>query len=314
MSKLLSIVVASLICVAASDVLAADETQDYTRQSDVIYGRKFGMALTMDVFTPKEKANGAAVVWVVSGGWFSSRDAINISFMQELLKRGYTVFAVMHGSQPKFQIPEAIADMKLAVRYIRAHAADYHIDPNRIGVSGGSAGGHLSLVLGTSDDTADPKGNDAVSRASSRVQAVACFFPPTDFLNYGTPGFAWLNQGPKDAFKAPFDFHAWNAELKKSEPVDEATRLKIAREISPVYAVDKSDAPTLLIHGDKDGLVPLQQSELIVAKFKEAGVPCELVVKPGAAHGWPSLKDDVKLLADWFDKHLKSSGTASAAQ
>src|SRR5438045_1243368 len=83
---------------------AADEPA-FTRTEDVIYGRKFGTALTMDVLTPKSGANGAAVIWVVSGGWFSSHDAIRPPFLAELLRRGYTVFAVVHGSQPKFTIP-----------------------------------------------------------------------------------------------------------------------------------------------------------------------------------------------------------------
>jgi len=284
----------------------AADGDNFTRKEDVIYGRKFGTALTMDVFTPTEKTNGAAVIWTVSGGWFSSHESINIGFLRELLNRGYSVFAVVHGSQPKYTIPETIADMNLAVRYIRAHAADFKIDPNRIGISGGSAGGHLSLMIGMAGDLGDPNATDPVAKASSRVQAVACFFPPTDFLNYGTPGFAWLNQGPKDAIKPPFDFRVMNPETKLFEPVDEETRMKIGREISPVNFVTKDDPQTLTIHGDKDGLVPLQQSELIMAKLKEAGIPCELVVKPGAAHGWPKWENDMKTIADWFDKYLKA--------
>ncbi len=286
--------------------LGADEAGSFTRTADVIYGRKFGSALTMDVFTPKTNANGAAVIWVVSGGWMSNRDHINLDFLKKLLGRGYTLFAVVHGSQPKYTIPEAIADMNLSVRYIRAHAGDFKIDPNRIGVSGGSAGGHLSLMLGTAGDLGDPKAEDAVARTSSRVQAVACFFPPTDFLNYGTPGFAWLNRGPKDALKAPFDFHQWNPQTKLFEVVDEATREKIGREISPAYHVTQDDPPTLIIHGDKDAMVPIQQSELIIAKLKEAGVPCQLVVKPGEGHGWKNWHDDMRTIADWFDKYLKT--------
>lgn len=284
---------------------AADDSELFTRQSDVIYGRKDGLAMTMDVFTPKQKANGAAVIWVVSGGWTSKHDHINVDFLKELLTRGYTVFAVVHGSQPKYTIPEAIADMNRSVRYIRAHAADYKIDPNRIGVSGGSAGGHLSLMMGTAGAEGDPKADDPVDRVSSRVQAVACFFPPTDFLNYGTPGYAWLNRGPKDMLQAPFDFHVWNPELRRFDVVDEATRTKIGHDISPANHVSKDDPPTLLIHGDKDALVPLQQSELIIAKLKEAGVPCELVVKTGQAHGWKNWFDDMRTIADWFDKYLK---------
>jgi acetyl esterase/lipase len=303
------LVLAGLLTCDVPRLLAA-EADTYTRTDDVIYGRKFGTALTLDVFRPKLDAHGAAVIWTVSGGWFSSRESINIDFLKELLARGYTVFAVMHGSQPKYTIPEAIADMNLAVRYIRAHAGEFKIDPNRIGISGGSAGGHLSLMQGTAGDMGDPAAKDPVARSSSRVQAVACFFPPTDFLNYGTPGYAWLNRGPKDAFKPPFDFHVWNTDRKIFEVVDEETRVKIARDISPVYHVTKDDPPTLIIHGDKDALVPLQQSELIISKFKEAGVPCELVVKPGAAHGWGNWHDDMRTIADWFDKYLKSAAIA----
>jgi len=291
--------------------LAADGDA-FTRREDVIYGRKFGTALTLDVFTPKEKANGAAIVWTVSGGWFSAREAINLEFLKPLLERGYTVFAVMHGSQPKYTIPEAVADMNLAVRYIRAHADEFKIDPNRIGISGGSAGGHLSLMMGTASDLGDAAGKDDVAKTSSRVQAVACFFPPTDFLNYGTPGYAWLNRGPKDAFKAPFDFHQWNPATRAFDVVDDETRNRIAREVSPVYHVTKDDPPTLIIHGDKDALVPLQQSEIIIEKFKEAGVPCELVVKKGAGHGWPQLHGDMKLIADWFDKYLAKPAESAA--
>src|SRR5438105_795301 len=90
----------------------------FTRQEDVIYGRKYGMALTMDVFTPKQNANGAAAILVMSGGWVSSHDQIQPVFVAPLVKRGYTTFAVVHGSQPKFTIPECVADLNRAVRYI----------------------------------------------------------------------------------------------------------------------------------------------------------------------------------------------------
>ena len=294
-----------LSVVALASLAHAAEDDNFTRREDVIYGRKFGTALTMDIFTPKEKPNGAGVIWTVSGGWFSAREAINLSFLRELLSRGYTVFAVMHGSQPKYTIPEAVEDMNAAVRYIRAHAAEFGVDPNRLGITGGSAGGHLSLMIGTAGAPANPEGKDDVAKASSRVQAVACFFPPTDFLNYGTPGFEWLNQGPKDAFRAPFDFEQWNPERKYFESVDEPTRKEIAKQVSPVYHVSSDDPPTLLIHGDKDILVPLQQSELIIEKLKAAGVPCELVIKKGEAHGWKAWHDDMRTIADWFDKYLK---------
>ena len=240
----------------SSPRLVAEEA--FTRTEDVIYGRKFGTALTLDVFAPKQNANGAAIVWCVSGGWFSSHDSVNAGAVGEYLRRGYTVFAVVHGSQPKFTIPEVLEDMHRSVRFIRSRADQYRIDPNRIGITGGSAGGHLSLMQGTAGTVGKSDAKDPVDRLSSRVQAVACFFPPTDFLNYG----------------------------------------------KPVNHVTNDDPPTLIIHGDADLLVPIQQAESIIEKLKAAGVPTELVVKKGAAHGWPEMGKDAVTLADWFDKHL----------
>src|SRR5207249_2862882 len=187
---LVSLILSVLLPLLIAAVDARTAESPFTRQQDVIYGRKHGMALTLDVFTPKANAHGAAVIWVVSGGWVSTHDIVAPVFpfapINELVKRGYTVFAVVHGSQPKYTIPEILQDMHRAVRHIRAHAADFQIDPDRIGITGGSAGGHLSLMQGTAGDQGDPQAKDPVDRVSSRVQAVACFFPPTDFLNYGS--------------------------------------------------------------------------------------------------------------------------------
>jgi acetyl esterase/lipase len=298
-----------MIGIAAEAARAADEPA-FTRKEDVIYGRKFGTALTMDVFTPTKDANGAAAVFAVSGGWYSAHEAIDSPFFKdfipELIKHGYTVFAVVHGSQPKFTIPEAIADMNRSVRYIRYHAKDYKIDPNRIGITGGSAGGHLSLMQGTAGDLGDAKAKDPVDRTSSRVQAVACFFPPTDFLNYGEKGKEALGTGTLADFRAPFDFHEFDPKVKAFLPItDEEKRREIGRKISPIYHVSADDPPTLIIHGDADKLVPFQQAETIIAKFKEVGVPAELVVKKGEAHGWKDISKDMSIIADWFDKYLK---------
>jgi len=277
----------------------------YTRQEDVVYGRKDGMALTMDVLTPKEKPNGAAVIWVVSGGYYSSHEAINPGFVGIFLNRGYTVFAVVHGSQPRYTIPDAIADLNRAVRYMRYHAKQFKIDPNRIGITGGSAGGHLSLMQGTAGDLGNPKAKDPVDGTSSRVQAVACFFPPTDFLNYGKPGNVALGTGILKDFPAPFEFREYSPAKKcLVEITDEKRRLEIGRQISPVNHVSPDDPPTLIYHGDADTLVPIQQAESIMKKFKEAGVPAELKIKKGAGHGWLTLPLDLPVLADWFDKYL----------
>jgi acetyl esterase/lipase len=282
---------------------AADPT--YSRKEDVVYGRKFGVALTLDVFTPTEKKNGAGVVFCVSGGWVSSHEAIRPAMYQPFLDRGYVVFAVVHGCQPKFTIPEVLDDMHRAVRYIRAHAAEYGVDKDRLGIAGGSAGGHLSLMQGTASKPGNPDAKDPVERESSRVAAVACFFPPTDFLNYGKEGETALGTGILAGFKPPFDFREQDPKTKQFVLItDEAKRREIGKQISPVYHVSKESAPALIIHGDADFLVPIQQAERVVAKYKEAGVPCALVVKKGAGHGWKGIDQDYKTLADWFDKYL----------
>src|SRR5262245_45697115 len=245
----------------------AGEGPQFTRKEDVIYGRKFGTALTMDVFTPK-KPNGVGLIWVVSGGWFSSHDSINPGGAGEFLKRGYTVFAVVHGSQPKFTIPEILQDMHRAVRFIRAHAKDYGIDPERIGIYGGSAGGHLSLMQGTAGKAGKADAKDPVEQQSSRVQAVACLFPPTDFLNYGKEGEIALGGGILKGFKAPFDFRSFDKKTNSFVLItDEEERKKIGRFISPVNHVTKDAPPTLITHGDADKLVPIQQAEIFVAKM-----------------------------------------------
>ena len=160
---------------------------------------------------------------------------------------------MVHGSQPRYTIPEIVADMNRAVRFIRYHAADYSIDPDRIGITGGSAGGHLSLMQGTAGDKGNPDAKDPIDRTSSRVQAVACFFPPTDFLNYGKPGENAVGRGILKGFKPPFDFHEQDPNTKVFRPItDEARILEIGRQISPAYHVSADDPPTLIIHGDAD--------------------------------------------------------------
>ncbi|MFM7097305.1 MAG: prolyl oligopeptidase family serine peptidase [Gemmataceae bacterium] len=276
------------------------------RQPDVIYGRKYGLALTMDVFKPTTKPNKAAVIMVVSGGWFSNHEAINPRSTIPFTSRGYHVFAVVHGSQPKFTIPEAIEDLHRATRFIRSKAKEYDINPEKIGISGGSAGGHLSLMMGVSGKKGESN-KDPVMAFASGANAVACFFPPTDFLNWGEEGKEQLGRGPQAIpnIVAPFDFVIFNQQKKQFEPVeDPVERRKIGVAISPISHVSKESAPSLIIHGDQDKLVSIQQAESFVKKMKEAGAIAELDTRKGAAHGWANMDKDLEKFADWFDLHL----------
>ncbi len=279
---------------------------EFTRTEDVIYGRKYGLAMTMDVFEPKEKKNGAGIIFCVSGGFFSSKEAINPKMCNVLTDRGYVVFAVCHGSQPRFTIPEILEDMHKATRYIKHNAAKWGVDPERIGITGGSAGGHLSLMQGNGFKPGNPEARDPLEKQSSRVAAIACWFPPTDALNYGKPGEICLGTGTLKGFKPPFDFWERNKETGSLELItDEAKRIAIGKTIFPVYHVSKQSAPALVIHGDKDLLVPIQQAELIRDAYAKVEVPFKLIVKEGAAHGWPGMDKDLSIFADWFDQYLK---------
>lgn len=278
----------------ALNLAASAQDGSVKRTEDVIYGRKFGTALTLDVFQPA-KPNGCAIIYMVSGGWFSAKEAVNQRFYDAFLARGYTVFAVVHGSQPKFTVPEITQDIHRAVRFVRHNAARWGVNPDQFGITGASAGGHLSLTLGTQGGPGKSDAKDPVDRASSAVQAVACFFPPTDFLNYGQPGEDATGVGTLKNFKPAFG--------PRSDAED--SRKALGREISPIYFITPKLPPTLIIHGDADKLVPYQQAESFVQKAQAAGATAKLINRPGKAHGWPELVNDLTLFADWFDAHLR---------
>jgi acetyl esterase/lipase len=273
----------------------AATSPDYKRTEDVIYHRKSGTALTLDVFEP-EKKNGASVFFMVSGGFVSSHDGINVRMYQPFLERGYTVFAVVHACQPKFQIPEITQDIHRAIRYVRHHAARWGIDTNQFGITGASAGGHLSLTMGTQGRPGSATAKDPVDRASSAVQAVACFFPPTDFENWGVPGDNQVGIGKVGTqFKGAFGTRSDTPE----------GRAELGKEISPINFITKASAPALIIHGDADKLVPIYQAEIYEKKCKELGAVCKIVTKVGADHGWKDIEKDLVPFADWFDEHLR---------
>ena len=264
----------------------ADEAVQIT--PDVVYGHKFGLAMTYDVFRPVEAANGAGVVFMVSGGWYSrwAPPEQLQGLFRPLIDAGFTIFAVRHGSSPRFSIPEAVADVRRGVRHIRSQAADYAIDPERLGVFGMSAGGHLSLMLGTTADPGDPTAADVIDRQSNRVQAVVAWVAPTDLR-------IMVRESP-EALPAYQNFPALELEMAAAETY------------SPLLHVSDDDAPTLLLAGDADDLVPIEHSRRIRDAFEQQGVVNRLVEFPGAGHGLQG--DDLKRaneeMVAWFREHL----------
>jgi acetyl esterase/lipase len=284
--RVFSLIVFLWACLAAA-------AAEFKRTEDVVYGRKFGTALTLDVIEPTNK-NGAAILFMVSGGFFSSHEAITPEFYKPLLNHGYTVFAIVHGSQPRFTVPEIMEDVQRATRFVRHNAPRWNIDPNKLGVTGGSAGGHLSLTLGTQGGPGKANAKDSIERASSAVQAVACFYPPTDFANWSAPGDDAVGFGTTIKFKPAFGPRSDTPE----------GRQVLSKEISPIHFVHSNMPPILIIHGDSDKQVPLYQSEIFKKRAEEMGSKVKLVVKPAADHGWLGMDKDMEVFAQWFDEHL----------
>ena len=269
---------------------------------------KGGLALTMTDNTPASP-NGKAIIWVVSGSWYSSYgQRPGPEKLKILLDRGYRVFEVMHGSQPRYNIEEALADVQRAVRYIRFHAEDYGIDPNHIGISGASAGGHLSLLIGLMDGKGNPNAKDPIDRESAKVQAVAVFYPPTDFGNWGGFKDLVLQKQALQQFGVlnAFNFRDWDAKKNMYVSVSNADSIRLrAAGISPVTYVSPDDPPVFMYHGTADKTVPLQQSQEMLEKLKAAGIHAELKIKENADHGWRGQWEELGWFADWFDKYLK---------
>jgi acetyl esterase/lipase len=292
-----------MLLLSSRPVLAQTD-ESVRRIEDVVYGRKFGMALTLDLFQPA-KPNGCGLLFLVNGGWLSSKSTplmvtIRPDDYRVYLARGYTVFAIVTSSQPRFTIAEEIDDVQRAVRFVRSRAAAYGIRPDRLGVMGSSSGGHLTLSIAARGGPGSADAADPVDRESSAVQAAACFFPPTDFSNYGSPGVNGAGIGPLGGLQVAFGPLA----------LTPAGREQLARELSPINYVTDKLPPTLIIHGDQDEAVPLQQSESFIAKARQAGAPqLELIVRHGKGHGWGDFwrsEEDILTFANWFDRFLKN--------
>ncbi|RRA97622.1 alpha/beta hydrolase [Larkinella rosea] len=268
----------------------------------VVYGTKFGMALTLDVLKPA-KPNGIGVIFMASGGWHSDLNMLEKRMAQfhYFTDRGQTVFLVYHGSAPRFLVSEAVQDIHRAVRFIRYHAEEYGVNPNRLGISGMSSGGHLSTAIGTGvarppiATAANGQSVNPIDQVSSQVQAVACFFPPADLTNYGNTGRLFVECDTVRRFWPQFGVEGKSREEK----------WKVMQDLSPFHAISKDSAPTLILHGTVDPLVPLEQSERFIAKLKSQGVPAQLIIHQGGAHGWDETwETDLGVLADWFEKYM----------
>ena len=271
------------------------------------YSRVQGQSLLLDLFTPNDvKEKLPLIVWVHGGGW-TSGDKENCPVIL-FITMGYAVASINYRLSLEAVFPAQIHDCKASIRYLRANALEYNIDPDRIGVWGGSAGGHLAALMGVSDGIMELEGDGGNPNVSSRVQAVCDFFGPTDFTvikNLRLSKDPRIGQKLKD-----FNLDDDNNVVTKllGVPVDQDTEK--AEQASPITYVkklnsDKKDFPSFLImHGEKDPIVPVEQSIAFHDALKAAGLDSSLHVYKGAKHG-DLGGDSLKVVKDFFAKNLK---------
>lgn len=271
----------------------------YQQTKDVVYGTEHGIGLVMDIFTPTEAApNGRGLVVVASGAWSSSRSKIRDLSLGGVFgvfcSRGYHVFAIRPGSISRFAAADMTAHIEEGIEWIKENASTYGVAPDHLGLFGASAGGHLASLVALTNLAEE-------SEIDASVSAVGAFFPPTDFLNYGGQRLHPKGDGNGGQVSRHLEGLAFRDGVDglSEDAIRDATK-----KVSPAHLARKGAPPFLLIHGDADPLVPLQQSERLLEALKEKDVEASLIVKPGGGHPWPTIRQEVVKMADWFDAKL----------
>lgn len=243
------------------------------------------------------------------GGW--SAGGKNLDHAVSAARQGYVGASINYRLSGVAKFPAAVHDCKAAIRWLRSHAAQYHIDPDQIGVRGGSAGGHLVALLGTSDGDPYLEGDEGNLDYSSRVQTVVDFFGPIDFLKIARRHKSAPGSSADSALTQFF-----------GRPINEIP--EVLELASPLHYLDPTDPPVLIVHGEQDKTVSIEQSELFFAALRKAGVECRFVPVKNAGHGLKPFPPDARLeptreaveqiVREWFSAHLRPGSEADAMQ
>jgi len=263
---------------------------DVTFEAGVEYANPDDQHLQLNIARPKTGDGPFPAIICIHGGGFragsrTGYDGLIVKFAQQ----GYVAMTVSYRLAPKYQFPAAVHDTKAAVRWARANAAKYKIDPTRIGATGGSAGGHLAQFLGVTADVKEFEGDGGHAKESSAVNCVVNIYGPSDFTkSYGKS---------VDAAEVLPLFLGGNLEKAKKQHI----------KASPLYWVTPNAVPTLCIHGTDDKYVAHEQAVWLIDKLKANGVEAELLTIEGAGHGFKGKDAETadKALFAYFDKQLK---------
>lgn len=275
--------------------LASDDRFEIEVSRDIEFAKIDDLSLKLDLYQPVGAASPPLIVWVHGGAWRAgSKDSMPL---HELVKRGYAIASVDYRLSPVAKFPAQVHDCKAAIRFLRAKAKQYGYDASKIGIAGSSAGGHLVAEVGVTNG--HPKLEGKIGNhleQSSSVQAIVDYYGPTNFLTI-------LKQSTPHGLSVRVPALQL---LLGSQPEENAALAKLA---SPVFHVDRNDPPLLMIHGDADPQVPINQSHELHGRYKQLGLPARLEVIHGGAHGGSEFYDQARInLVDQFmTAHLREA-------
>jgi acetyl esterase/lipase len=268
-------------------------TDNLLIEKDVVYGHGDGTELHLDLARPRSRGEGSdrplpAMIFIHGGGWSNGNRQLGETAILLLANQGYFAVTITYRLAPLARFPAQLEDCKTAVRWIRANAEKYGIDPTRIGAAGHSAGGHLSALLALTPGMPEFEGTGGHAKYSTAIQAVSPWSAPSDFLWTGWPA---TRQGFLTSLLdvSPDEFHV------------------AARRASPITYVNEKAPPFLLVHGGTDSLVPADQSRLLLAALESKNVPARLKVYPDEGHIFTPLHmlDALQQAMTFFDRCLK---------
>jgi acetyl esterase/lipase len=281
---------------------AASAQPEIHINSNIIYGHVDSVALMMDVAKPPTSEGPfPAIVCFHGGGWQQGNKSHMHRWLRRFASSGYVAVTVAYRFAPRFKWPSQVEDAKAAVRYLRANAKIFNVDPDHIGVMGESAGGYLALMLGMTDPKDNLEGNGGSPDVSSRVQAVVSFFSAADFTLPRRALTPELQKHIQEYYgkSLPEVLADFTGASDHNDP--------ILKKISVLPYVDKNDPPVMLFQGDADPFVSIEQAHNLADVLKKNHVRHQLIIVKGGGHGFTGtqLEETTVQMLEFFDKILK---------
>jgi acetyl esterase/lipase len=267
--------------------------EDVQLVSDVVFGKGGDRELKMHILKPKKAGQEPmpVVVFIFGGAWRTGNKDAGIKPLSVLAQKGYLCASIEYRFSQEALFPAQLEDCKCAIRFLRSKAGEYHINPDKIGVWGMSSGAYLAALLGTTGDVKDFEGKGGSAEFSSRVNAVVDWFGPTDFTKMDAAG-SKMKHDPADS-----------PESRLIGGAIQENKDKCAKA-SPLTYVTSDDPPFLIMHGDRDPVVPISQSELLVAALNKAKVKCVFKPVAGGSHGFVGPQHE-KIVLEFLDEQLR---------